>query len=99
MACRGAKPFYVIHNSPKTGGLKGAKPADPRCWDSTTERQVECAGAAPLTDQRWRIHDWRGDWLLVHGESESGFLFGEILLFAAYVAYGVIQAARWPGID
>jgi hypothetical protein len=50
-------------------------------------------------NERWRVHDWRGDGLLVHGESAPGFLFGEILLFAAYVAYSVVRAARWPGID
>jgi hypothetical protein len=54
---------------------------------------------APSTNQWCSAYDWRGDWLLVHSESELGFLFGEILLFAAVPAGSVVRAARWPGID
>lgn len=53
----------------------------------------------PSTNQWCSVHDWRRRWLLGHSESEPGFLFGEILLFAAVPAGGVVRAARWSGID
>lgn len=54
---------------------------------------------APSTTQRCGVRDRRWDWLPLRGKSVPGFLFGEVLLLAAYAADSMVRASRRAGID